>query len=457
MASLGDNITALAVRRHLRRLPAAGQAGVRRRRAAHARVADAGQLDQPGPAAAAGLLLLRAAALGGRARAPLVSVPSGNFGNLTAGLIAKRLGLPVRQFVAATNVNDAVPALSRLGPLRARPSVRTVANAMDVGAPSNFERMQAMYGGDLEALRRDVAGFAYDDARVVAEIAASTASTATCSTRTAPSPGWRCNDALSQRSRTRTACSWPPRIRPSSARWSSRRSARPCRCRRALAEALRAARGTRMSTAGRLSPRLASACLSRRRPTRMPPLDAYRPGPGDPPARDADPDRVPLGPDVDLRELGRVVRPATRELETRDRRRSSAFQGTLGQGRRALLDGVPRDGRDGRAELPRLVLRGAAVRRGSAQQRRSTRGGSRCRSCSPGSSRRAPGSTPSCWRFRSRRFAAGWTADAELAVYRFAIESLFHEQEHVLDETGRAAAVVLPAASTACRTTATRR
>ena len=101
---------------------------------------------------------------------PIVSVPSGNFGNLTAGLIAKRLGLPVRRFVAATNVNDAVPEYLRSGRYQPRPSIRTVANAMDVGAPSNLERMQALYGGSLDALRRDVVGLAYDDARIVSEI-----------------------------------------------------------------------------------------------------------------------------------------------------------------------------------------------------------------------------------------------------------------------------------------------
>jgi threonine synthase len=100
----------------------------------------------------------------------VVSVPSGNFGNLTAGLIGKRLGVPVSRFVAATNVNDVVPEYLRSGIYEPRASVRTVANAMDVGAPNNFERMQALYGGDLEALRRDVAGRAYEDARVVAEI-----------------------------------------------------------------------------------------------------------------------------------------------------------------------------------------------------------------------------------------------------------------------------------------------
>jgi threonine synthase len=101
---------------------------------------------------------------------PIVSVPSGNFGNLTAGLIAKRLGLLVRRFVAATNVNDSVPEYLRSGRYEPRPSIRTVANAMDVGAPSNLERMQALYGGNLDALRHDVVGVAYDDARIVSEI-----------------------------------------------------------------------------------------------------------------------------------------------------------------------------------------------------------------------------------------------------------------------------------------------
>jgi len=102
---------------------------------------------------------------------PVVSVPSGNFGNLTAGLIAKRIGLPVAQFVAATTLNDAVPEYLRTGRYAPRPSIRTAANAMDVGAPSNFERVQALYGGNLARLRRDVVGFAYDDARVIDEIA----------------------------------------------------------------------------------------------------------------------------------------------------------------------------------------------------------------------------------------------------------------------------------------------
>jgi threonine synthase len=100
----------------------------------------------------------------------IISVPSGNFGNLTAGLIAKRIGLPVRRFIAATNVNDVVPAYLRSGIYKPRPSVRTVANAMDVGAPSNFERIRALYDDDIDRMREDLAGAAFDDATVMAEI-----------------------------------------------------------------------------------------------------------------------------------------------------------------------------------------------------------------------------------------------------------------------------------------------
>ncbi len=110
--------------------------------------------------------------LPGRLDRPIVSVPSGNFGNLTAGLIAKRMGVPVERYVAATNVNDVVPQYLLSGQYVPRPSVRTVANAMDVGAPNNFERMQTLYDGNLDALRRDVVGAAFDDAAVVAAIAA---------------------------------------------------------------------------------------------------------------------------------------------------------------------------------------------------------------------------------------------------------------------------------------------
>jgi threonine synthase len=75
-----------------------------------------------------------------------VCVPSGNFGNLTAGLMGKMLGLPIELFVAATNANDVVPAFMETGTYTPRASVQTISNAMDVGAPSNFERMQDLFG-----------------------------------------------------------------------------------------------------------------------------------------------------------------------------------------------------------------------------------------------------------------------------------------------------------------------
>lgn len=100
----------------------------------------------------------------------LMCTPSGNFGNLTAGLMAKRTGLPVSQFIAATNINDVVPAYLTTGRFVPRPSVQTLANAMDVGHPSNFERMLWLYGGDVDAMRRDVAGSRHDDDDVRATI-----------------------------------------------------------------------------------------------------------------------------------------------------------------------------------------------------------------------------------------------------------------------------------------------
>src|SRR5207253_1543521 len=87
-----------------------------------------------------------------------ICTPSGNFGNLTAGLISKRAGLPVAGFVAATNVNDVVPEYLSTGRFVPRASVQTIANAMDVGNPSNFERMLWLYDNDVERMRRDING-----------------------------------------------------------------------------------------------------------------------------------------------------------------------------------------------------------------------------------------------------------------------------------------------------------
>jgi threonine synthase len=93
----------------------------------------------------------------------LVSTPSGNFGNLTAGLFAKRMGFRAEKFVAATNVNDVVPEYLAGGTYRPRPSVATLSNAMDVGDPSNWVRILWLYRSSLEELRRDLLGSAHTD------------------------------------------------------------------------------------------------------------------------------------------------------------------------------------------------------------------------------------------------------------------------------------------------------
>lgn len=93
----------------------------------------------------------------------LVSVPSGNFGNLTAGLIAKRMGLPIARFIASTNVNDVVPKYLNSGYFSPQPSKQTISNAMDVGNPSNFARILDLYESDWAHIRKDIVGFSFSD------------------------------------------------------------------------------------------------------------------------------------------------------------------------------------------------------------------------------------------------------------------------------------------------------
>ncbi len=99
---------------------------------------------------------------------PLVfSCPSGNFGNICAGIIAKKLGLPIEHFVASTNVNDTVPRFLENGNYDPKPSKATISNAMDVGNPSNFIRIQEMYNNDLEQFKKDFSSFSYSDAETL--------------------------------------------------------------------------------------------------------------------------------------------------------------------------------------------------------------------------------------------------------------------------------------------------
>jgi len=95
---------------------------------------------------------------------PMVfSCPSGNFGNICAGIMAKRLGLPIEHFVASTNVNDTVPQFLATGTYNPKPSKATISNAMDVGNPSNFIRIQELYHNDLNKFKNDFTSFSYDD------------------------------------------------------------------------------------------------------------------------------------------------------------------------------------------------------------------------------------------------------------------------------------------------------
>ena len=98
---------------------------------------------------------------------PVVVVPSGNYGNLAAGMFAKRMGLPIKGFVAASNANDVVPEYLLTGDYNPRASVRTVANAMDVGAPSNFERMLWLCNDSYGQMCEEIKGFSCSDEQIL--------------------------------------------------------------------------------------------------------------------------------------------------------------------------------------------------------------------------------------------------------------------------------------------------
>lgn len=93
-------------------------------------------------------------------------VPSGNFGNITAGLFGKKMGLPVKRFIAANNKNDIFYQFLQTGQYNPRPSVATIANAMDVGDPSNFARVLDLYEGSHAAISADISGTTYTDEQI---------------------------------------------------------------------------------------------------------------------------------------------------------------------------------------------------------------------------------------------------------------------------------------------------
>ncbi|WP_337085527.1 threonine synthase [Elizabethkingia anophelis] len=98
------------------------------------------------------------------------SVPSGNFGNLTAGLLAYKMGLPVNRFIASTNINNVVPQYLKTGTYEAKASLSTVSNAMDVGNPSNFERMKDLFQEDVTKFREIISGYYFTDEETKATV-----------------------------------------------------------------------------------------------------------------------------------------------------------------------------------------------------------------------------------------------------------------------------------------------
>lgn len=100
----------------------------------------------------------------------IFSVPSGNFGNIGAGLLAWKMGLPVEKFIAATNANDTVPEFLKTGIYQPKPSVATLSNAMDVGNPSNWVRIADLFKTDMDELKKLVIGFTYNDDETVKAI-----------------------------------------------------------------------------------------------------------------------------------------------------------------------------------------------------------------------------------------------------------------------------------------------
>jgi threonine synthase len=99
----------------------------------------------------------------GKADNAVICVPSGNFGNITAGLFGKKMGLPVKRFIAANNRNDIFLEYLKTGEYKPRPSVATLANAMDVGDPSNFARVIDLYGHSHKAITAEIGGARYTD------------------------------------------------------------------------------------------------------------------------------------------------------------------------------------------------------------------------------------------------------------------------------------------------------
>ena len=99
-----------------------------------------------------------------------ISVPSGNFGNICAGIISTKLGLPINHFIASTNINDTVPKYLKTGKYSPKPSIRTISNAMDVGEPSNFVRILEIFNNDFKKLKNFFSSYSFNDTQTLEAI-----------------------------------------------------------------------------------------------------------------------------------------------------------------------------------------------------------------------------------------------------------------------------------------------
>ena len=146
-----------------------------------------------------------------------ISVPSGNFGNLVAGVMAWKMGAPIHCFRAPTTINDTVPRYFASGRVEPKPSVQTLANAMDVGAPSNLERLQWLFGDDLAAMKAVITTERHTDERCGRPSPRCSRNMVTWPTRIP-----RSVTSVSRRNAPVCRCFWPPRTRRSSGKWCNR-------------------------------------------------------------------------------------------------------------------------------------------------------------------------------------------------------------------------------------------
>ena len=98
------------------------------------------------------------------------SVPSGNFGNICAGLLSKLMGLPINHFISSTNINNVIPIFLKTGQYKPKKTIKTISNAMDVGNPSNFIRIQNLYKNDFHKLKKIMSGYYFSDSQTSNEI-----------------------------------------------------------------------------------------------------------------------------------------------------------------------------------------------------------------------------------------------------------------------------------------------